>query len=434
MNVERREVLRLGAGLTASAFLGGCATAQAPQFVWSADHGRRLSAADRARLRGVIETSIAEERLLGAVTAIADSQGVLLLDARGRADAASGAPLSDDAIFRMMSSTKPVTAVAVLTLVDQGKLSIDDPVSRFLPTFANPRVAIAPDGWEAALADPSRRSALAEQVRFVAAEREITIKDLLTHTSGIASSGPAALVNPPEAPAPTTSLAEYIPSLGASALNFQPGARWSYSAQHGMDILLRIVEIVSGQEAEAYMREHIFDPLGMSDTYFRVPDAKQHRVLKVHKLVDGAWVEEMPKFRGDESATYCSGGGGLLSTIRDFIAFELMLLNDGAFNGSRVLRAETAALMRTDHAGAQFAEGLMPYSRGMGFGLGVAIVLDPAISITGRGRGAFGWGGAYGTESWAEPERGYVACYFIQQLPPRPQATDWISLVTESLA
>lgn len=433
MSIRRRELLAVSAAL---ALTGGCASGVArPRFNWTPDGDRGgLTADERARLAHLIEAPIAEQRLLGAVTAIADRDGVLLLNAEGRADPQSGDPLRDDAIFRMMSSTKQVTAVTVLTLVEEGRLSIDDPVSRYIPSFANPRVAIAPERWEAAIADPSARSAMAERVRFVPAEREITIKDLLTHTSGLSSFGPASLVNPPESPPLAASLAEYIPGIGANALNFQPGARWSYSALHGMDILLRIVEIVSGREIETYMRERIFDPLGMIDTHFRVPAHKQHRVLKLHKLVEGAWREETPKFAGDERTTYCSGGGGLLSTVRDFLAFELMLLNDGVFNSARVLRPETVALMRTDHAGAQFAEGLLPYSRGMGFGLGVAIVLDPAISVTGRGRGAFGWGGAYGTESWAEPERGYVGCYFIQQLPPRPESTLWISAVTEVMA
>lgn len=423
--IERRDLLRGGAGMATLVALGACATknaANAARFSW-VEHRDAIDAAGRERIGASIQAPINEGLNLGAVTSIARPDALLWYEARGAKDYPARTPMPKDAIFNMMSSTKVVTTVAVLQLMEQGRLSIDDRVSRFIPTFANARVAVAPDGWQQAAQDPAQRQAIATQVRIVPAEREITIKDLLTHTAGLSAAyglgmGPGSLVNPNVAGSREMTLAQRIPQLGGLALDFQPGSRFGYSPLDGMDTLLHIVELVSGQDADTYLRRHVFEPLDMVDTYFSVPPEKQARVLTLYGAGDGVFTEHEPLL-GTGPTRYFSGGAGLLSTVHDFTNFHLMLLNRGTFDRRRVLSAETVTLMTTNHVGTMYAEWVPFLSSGMGFGLGVGIVVDPDTTVTGRGRGAFGWGGGYGTEAWVEPELNLTACHFVQNATPR---------------
>jgi CubicO group peptidase (beta-lactamase class C family) len=202
--------------------------------------------------------------------------------------------------------------------------------------------------------------------------------------------------------------------VGRFVLDFEPGSRWGYSALDGMDTLLHVVELVSGQEAEAFLHERLFAPLDMHDTYFNVPAAKQARVLTLYERRDNAWRRATPMF-GNAPTRYISGAGGLMSTAHDFLNFEVMLLNRGTFNGRRVLRPETVALMTTNHVGTLFAEWIPPITSGLGFGLGGSVVLDPQLLQNGRGLGSYGWGGAYGTDSWIDPQHNIASVYFVQQ-------------------
>jgi len=244
---------------------------------------------------------------------------------------------------------------------------------------------------------------------------------LLTHTSGITSvqgdpaQSAAALLSDVEL-TPDDTLATWAPKVGSAPLEFQPGSKFAYSGTDAWDVLLRIVEIVSGQTADVFMRARLFQPLDMRDTYFNVPPAKQERIVDIFNRVDGEWKKQEHLF-GPGPYRRLSGGGGLFSTVHDFINFELMLLHRGHFNGHRILQPETVDLMTTNQVGTLFAEWIPPITAGQGFGLGVRIVEDPA-NARGRSVGAFGWGGAYGTETWAEPERDLVAAMFLQMNPP----------------
>jgi len=299
--------------------------------------------------------------------------------------------------------------VAVLMMMDEGKLAIDDKVSRFIGTFRDTKVAVAPAGAK----DVS-------QVKLVPAEREITIKDLLTHTSGLSSimgligAGPGSLVNKIERK-PDDTLADYVPRLGSAALDFQPGTKWAYSPLDGIDVLLRIVEITSRKSADEFLRERIFKPLDMRDTHFNLPPEKQTRLVNIYSSKDGNFKVEKHLF-GEGPWKYISGAGGLFSTVHDYMRFEAMLLNRGMFNGRRLLKPETVSLMSRNNVGSLFADWIPAFTAGQGFGLGVAIVEDRAKG-EGRGVGAFGWGGAYGTESWADPELDVAAAIFIQMNP-----------------
>lgn len=427
-SMQRREFLAAGAGALALA-ASGCASAERPtsdDFSWRL-HPPQAAGLDPAglpRIRAAIQQHIDNASQTGAVTAFARNNKLVWFEAQGVRNVDTGEAMRRDDIFRMMSSTKNVTSVAVMMMADEGRLDIDHPVSRYLPSFTNPRVAVPPEGWQRALADPSLKAEITAQMRIVPADREITIKDLLTHTSGLSSwlgstpVGPATLVN--EAATENarinteTTLADRIPKLGEFVLDFQPGSRWGYSGLDGMDTLLHIVELVSGQEADSFLTERVFAPLEMHDTYFNVPSEKQSRVLTLYERHDNAWRQATPMF-GTGPLRYISGAGGLLSTAHDFLNFELMLLNRGTFNGRRLLRPETVSLMSTNHVGALFAEWIPPITSGMGFGLGCGIVLEPDVVNNGRGRGAFGWGGAYGTESWADPENNVAGVYLVQQ-------------------
>lgn len=415
---SRRALLSGGAAISVAACTGPLlrASGQASSFDWTraSPESAGMTASGLQGLRAAVQQSIETQQITGAVTAFARKGRLAWFEAQGTRDPATGAPMREDDLFRMMSSTKPVTAVAVLMMMDEGKLSIDDKVSRFIPGFTDNRVAVK---------TPAAKEA--QQVRLVPAQRDITIKDLLTHTSGLTSSSlPSSVWRDGAAVAaeslsniehkPGDTLASYVPRLSAAVLDFQPGSRWSYSPLDGFDVLLRIVEIVSGVPADVLMRERLFEPLDMRSTWFHVPERERERVLPLYAREGGTWVRKTPMLDALLPPNYISGAGGLYGSAHDFLNFELMLLNKGALNGRRVLRASTVELMSHNHVGSLFAEALPPLTDGHGFGLGVRVVLD-GQKVRGRGVGAFGWGGAYGTETWADPELELAGVMLVQQ-------------------
>lgn len=417
--LSRRSLLSVGALLA----LGACTprgvmTASAPRFDWrlhsAADAG--MSQAGLEAVRDAVQQQIDAGVINGAVSAIARRGKLVWHEAQGFANPVARTPMRKDAIFRVMSSSKPVTAIAILTLVDEGKLSLDDKVSKYIPSFANPRVAIAPPGN----ADPAK-------VKIVPATRELVIRDLLTHTSGITSvgdkmmPGPASLVNKIQR-LPGDTLESYIPRIGPAVLQFQPGSKFSYSPLDALDTALYIVQLVSGRPADVYMQERIFAPLEMVDTYYNVPAAKQSRIVDIYATRDGTW-QTVDHLLGPGPYKYISGGGGIFSTVHDFMNFELMLLNKGSFNGRRIIRPEVHALMHQNVIGTLFADWFPALTKGNGFGLAVRIAETPE-NLNGRSIGAYGWGGAYGTESWVEPALDLAGVFFIQMNPPPASASN----------
>lgn len=425
-DLSRRHVLMGGAGLAALA-IGGCARPGSGSggFDWTvgapSDVGMRKDGPEliRAALRASVDASEAP----GFVAAIARGQKLAFFEAIGLRDVDAGQPMRTDDLFRMMSSTKPVTAVAVLMMQDEGKLSIDDPVSKYLPTFRNQKVATLSPELLPLIADPSKWEELKAKVQFVSAEREITIRHLLTHTSGLSSGygvlpGPASLFGgiPMQ---PTDTLGDRIPKLGELTLDFQPGSRFGYSALDGFDVLLHVVELVSGLPADVVLRERLFEPLDMIDTGFIVPQDKLARLLKPHSRKTGRWEAATAMFAGGPETTYFSGAGGLISSARDFLHFELMLLHRGSFQGRQILKPETVQQMATNQVGSLFADWIPPLTKGAGFGLGVRIVMEEGAASATRSVGSFGWGGAYGTESWVDPVRDLAVVNFMQCIEGR---------------
>lgn len=427
----RREFLKFGAVLTVGAVTPQVlrADSRKDRFDWTL-HAPEEVGMSRAGLEGIraaIQKNIDNKVIPGAVTAVARHNKLVWYEAQGVSTIETSTPLRKDDLYRMMSSTKPITALAVLMMMEAGRLSIDDKVNRFIPTFKDMKVAVAPPGAKDA-----------SQVRLVPAERDITIKDLLTHTSGLSGSGDltnpitsGSLVNKIERQ-PNDTLADFIPRLGAAALDFQPGTLWRYSPVDGFDVLLRIVEITSRQPADRFMRERIFEPLDMRDTHFNLPPESSARVVNLYNRKDGNWQVAKPFF-GNGPFKYMSGAGGLFSTVHDFMQYEAMLLNRGTLNGHRLLKPETVALMSRNHIGKLFAEWIPPVTGGHGFGLGVRIVEDQDKG-SGRSVGAFGWGGAYGTESWVDPALDIAAAMFIQMDPaPTNVRTDFQQSIRKAI-
>lgn len=418
----RRGFISLGGALA----LGACAphvagsAGAAQRFDWTL---RRPETAGMTQtgivgIRAALQKLVDEGTVSGVVSAVARQNKLVWYEAQGYRDPVAGVPMPRDGIFRMMSSTKPVTAVAVLMMVQEGKLSLDDKVSRFIPSWKDQKVAVAPPGTK----DPA-------QVKLVPLEREITVRHLLTHTSGITSVGlgisgfstPASLMNNNKIRImPGDTLASYIPRLGSAVLDFQPGSKFDYSPTEAPDTALHLVELVSGQPADVFLRERLFQPLEMHDTGFHVPPAKQDRLVDIFSKNNGKW-QKSPDILAALRTSYLSGGGGLYGTVHDFLNFELMLLNKGSFNGRRVLTPESVALMTTDHAGQLFRNWVPFLTRGYDFGLMVRIARD-ADNSKGESVGSFGWGGAYGTESWAEPALDLAAAFFVQMNPPSRDA------------
>lgn len=369
-----------------------------------------MSAQRLERINEVIAGHIADGTLSGAVTAVARRGKVVHFAAHGAFDPRSKRPMTQDALFRMASSSKPVTGVAVLMLMEEGKLRLSDPVSRFIPEFKEMKVAVPRNPQGGAASDPA-------QYDLVPAEREITIKDLLTHTAGLQTGfGPFPF---PVERQPNDTLATYVPRLANAPLDFQPGTQWRYSAGAGIDTLGRIVEIASGMSLDQFLKQRIFEPLDMRSTFFNVPERERTRLLPLYRRNGNEW-QEAPPMPLLGTPIYFSGAAGLTSSARDYLRFEQMLLNGGELDGHRLLSPKTVELMAMNHVGNLY-RGMRGNEEGAGFGLSVYVTLDPARAPNWRNAGAFGWSGAYGTISWVDPEAELVAVLMTQQSSPLVQ-------------
>lgn len=310
-------------------------------------------------------------------------------------------------------------------MLEEGKLRLEDPVSKFIPEFTNTTVAM--------LTDPNAPESHDPDIYKTPADREITIRDLLTHTSGLSSSGIASRTTARMAPRDTASnLATYIPKLGAVPLDFQPGSRWQYSLLAGIETLGRIVEITSGMSFDRFLQERLFAPLQMSDTSFVVPSDKLPRLVTLYERTDDGQLlrqDQTPAWLDTE--TLFSGGGGLYSTAADYMRFAQMLLNRGELDGQRILGTRTVELMASNHVGQLYGPDANR-SEGLGFGLTVEVVLDPVLANTRRGKGSFSWGGAFGTYFWVDPYNDLVAVMMIQT-PNGELRTNFINAVIQAI-
>jgi CubicO group peptidase (beta-lactamase class C family) len=379
-----------------------------------------LSAERLARMRRAIQGYVDRAELAGAVMLVARDGRLAELSAVGQQDRERRVPMRTDALFRIASQTKAITSVAVLLLYEEGRFLLTDPISRFLPEFKGPKVLVpGKDGTAPQL---------------VAAEREITIRDLLTHRSGItygfADNGPVGDAYRKERvtdglSSPEVSLVDNMTRLSRAPLVSQPGREYHYGLN--TDVLGRLVEVVSGQPLDVFVRERLFEPLGMDDTAFVVPDAKWPRLGVVYTGAEGGGLRPMKDPESFDlvvmspwdyyrpSKKYLSGGAGLVSTAADYARFLEMLRRGGELGGSRLLSPKTVELMTASHT-HDIPSG-WPVGPGKEFGLGVDVVVDLGASEILGSPGAYGWGGIYGSTYWVDPKERLVAVLMTQRFP-----------------
>ena len=351
------------------------------------------------RLLAVLQAEIDRGRLPGAVALVARRGKLALLESLGQQDPAAGSRMTRDAIFRIYSMTKPVVSVAVMMLMEQGKLLLSDPVARHLPEYANQKVAVERGG----------------QLELEAVVRPASVQDLLRHTAGLTYEflGSAAAQRQYaklQIGSRERSNAEFSQTLAALPLMYQPGSVWEYS--RATDVLGRLVEVVSGQTLGDYLRQHIFIPLGMLDTGFAVPAADQHRIAEpfAHDPDGGVPMRVLEPRR---VAAMESGGGGLLSTAMDYARFLQFMRNRGELNGVRLLSSSTVDFMTADHLGSIPVSGdLLP--PGHGFGLGFAVRTAAGIASVPGSVGLYYWGGIAGTTFFVDPTQDLYALLMIQ--------------------
>ncbi|UCF21543.1 MAG: beta-lactamase family protein [Gemmatimonadota bacterium] len=387
--------------------LSGQAFAQELQRAQPEEVG--LSSARLGRLSGVLQDYVNDGKLAGAVALVARHGEVAYLEAFGHRELESGAPMHEDAIFRIASQTKAIVSVGVMILQEEGLLLISDPVGKYLPEFQNTTVAVPREdgGYD-----------------VVDAERPITIRDLLTHTAGIGYGEGVARDRWAEAGIQGWYFADRDEPIGATVARMaslpfdaQPGARFVYG--YSTDILGALIERVSGLALDEFLRTRVFEPLGMRDTHFYLPDSKRDRLAVVYSAAEGGGLERAPDPGGmvgqgayvDGPRKSFSGGAGLLSTASDYARFLQMLLNGGELDGVRILSRKTVQLMTVDHLGE------LQLSDGVGFGLGFFVVEDLGDRGTPGSIGEYGWGGAYHSTYWVDPEEKLVVVYFTQLIP-----------------
>jgi CubicO group peptidase (beta-lactamase class C family) len=380
-----------------------------------------MSAERLARIGPAIAPYIGDDKIAGAVTLVARRGKIVHLQSVGLLDRETRQPMRDDAIFRIFSMTKPITCVALMMLYEQGRFQLSDPVSKWIPAFAD--VKVYAGGTRA-------------EMKLEPLQRPITIRDLLTHTAGLTYS------NNKQGPVEEMyrecgmtimdrerSLSELVEMVAELPLAFQPGTAWRYSTAH--DVAAYLVELISGQTFDAYLQERILQPLGMVDTGFRVPPEKQDRFATLYfpdYFPDWRTRRGSQRVAGPhdslESAPHhiLRGGVGLVSTARDYWRFCQMLLNNGELEDVRLLGRKTLELMLTNHVSPQllpiYAAGL-PWP-GYGYGLGVAVLMDVAESQWPGSVGEYWWAGAAGTYFWNDPREQLTGILMVQgwKYPP----------------
>jgi CubicO group peptidase (beta-lactamase class C family) len=392
------------ATITVTAFSAGAPSAK-PEDVG-------LSTARLKHVAELVQRHIDAGSFSGAVTLVARNGRIAYYEAAGSMDLEAKKPMAKDAMFRIMSMTKPVIGVATMMMIEEGKVRLQDPISKFIPEWAHMTVAV-PSPAPAAGGPPgpppqARGDGAAEPAYYtVPAEREVTIRDLLTHTGGLVSGPMSNAAARKVAAGPKDTLADYVPRLGKVPLEFQPGTRWAYSATAAFDTLSRVVEITSGMTIDKFVKQRILDPLGMKDTTYVVPTGNPRLAKLYSHTAEGLKPAPDPVFM---NGVYFSGGGGLVSTALDYAQFALMLANDGELNGVRLLSPRAVGLMDS-----VFAPDTLPgRPRGESFGLSMRVVNDPAARNSFLTEGSFGWSGAFGTHFWVDRKEKLVAIVMTQ--------------------
>jgi CubicO group peptidase (beta-lactamase class C family) len=370
-----------------------------------------MSSERLGRIRTAMQRYVDRNEVAGVVTLVARGGRIVHLEAVGYRDADTKAPMTANTIFRIASMTKPITSVALMMLFEEGHFLLSDPISKWLPEFADMKVVQpAPAGER-----------VETPYTTVLAKRPITIKHLLTHTAGLPNSYRGwtqpeyAKLAGQHKPGDTT--AETVTRLSKLPLNFQPGEAWEYGP--ATDVVGRLVEVISGQTLDDYFRKRIFDPLEMHDTYFYMPASKVGRLAALYRPGPDKKIQlaEAPDLKSrwiKEPHVYFSGAGGLVSTAADYFRFQQVMLNGGELNGVRLLGRKTVELMTTNHIGDL---PIWLTGPGYGFGLGYSVVKDVGAAGMPASKGSYGWGGAFCTYFWVDPQEEMIGIVMAQVRP-----------------
>ncbi len=436
-----------------------------------------------ARLTAHMNQAVTEGVMVGGLGLVARRGRVAYLETYGHSDREADIPMTADALFRIYSMTKPITGVAVMMLYEEGHFMLRDPIGRYLPALSDLEVALSTAGGEAdnetinaqsavdssaatdgsnsddavapptvATRTPSRDGAIPRLIEVApptvatrAPSRQPTIRDLLTHAAGFTygvfgDTEVDKLYRQAELMMDDMPLAEFVTRLGSLPLQYDPGTRWHYSVS--VDVQGALVEAVSGMTFGEFLQSRLFGPLGMVDTSFVVPDEKWPRVAQLYSPADTAADDIYAAFSSGnddtvglivadeqwnsgyrEGAQFEGGGGGLVSTVTDYLRFCQMLLNGGELDGVRLLSPKTVALMTADHTG-DLDEPYDEVDPGYGFGLGVAVALDPGAVGEQSSVGTYYWGGAAGTRFFIDPEEELIGIFMTQSIPHRTRLRD----------
>lgn len=388
--------------------------AQLRQEVDPGDVGLDMKALDR--LDQHFAHYVDEGRLPGFLVSVARGGRVAHLTTHGHRDLAAGLPVEPDTLWRIYSMTKPVTAVAALLLVEEGRLSLDDPVAEYLPAFAQPRVYVSGSG---------------DTLTTRPADGPILVRHLMTHTAGLTfafyHSHPVdALYREAgldSSVLPGSDLAETVAVYASLPLQFEPGTQWNYSV--ASNVLGRVIEVASGQPLDTFFAERVFGPLGMPDAGFCVTGEQVDRLAELYSEKDDGTIEPVPGLPLRGRPRLLSGSGGMAASAYDVHRFAELLRRRGELDGTRLLSPETVDLMTSNHlpGGADLRSfGTKPAhdepgNDGLGFGLSVSVVIDPARTPAPSGLGTYGWSGAASTTFWVDPGRDLSVQFFTQVRP-----------------
>lgn len=373
------------------------------------------------RIKPFMQQYVDDRKLAGIITVIARRGKIVHFERVGTLNIETGERLKDDSLFRIYSMTKPVVTTAAMMLVEEGKIQLGDPVARYLPEFADVKVLV--DGAQ------------------VDATHQFTVRELMSHSAGLTygvfGDTPVDRQYREAGVLGEATLEEMVDHLGQISLLYQPGTRWVYSVS--VDVLGRLIEVVSGQPLDVYLKEHMFDPLEMKDTFFEVPANKVKRFGTNHRR--GKDGELMVIDRPDTSSytknvTFFSGGAGLVSTAMDYLKYSQMMLNGGSLNGTQIVSPKTVQIMSTNHLaeGVRSGFGERPGVAGtFAFGLGFGVAVDEPLMALGS-KGEINWGGAAGTIFWIDPAEELTAVLMVQMMAnPYPLRNQFRNLVYQAI-
>ena len=408
------------------------------------------------RLTDHMNQAVAQGVMVGGLGMIARNGRVVYRETYGQSDREAAKPMEMDDIFRIYSMSKPMTSVAVMMLYEEGHFFLNDPVARYIPELANLVVATSTaDGETVAVSDGTTSSTVgvgdeSKEGQTRKPSRQPTIRDLLSHTAGFSygffgNTEVDKQYRAADLMQAGDTLEQFVTQLGKIPLQYDPGTRWHYSVS--VDIQGRLVEVVSGMRFGEFLQKRLFEPLDMVDTSFTVPLEKLDRLAQIYSpegTEEGASAFLTPNTSSTlvvspasvndsfmEGATFESGGGGLVSTARDYMRFSQMMLNGGELDGVRILSPKTVELMTINHLGdMEMGFG----RRGVGFGLGFAVALDQGRIGELGSVGEYNWGGAAGTRFWIDPEEQLIGIFMVQSIPHRTRlGSDFKNLTYQAI-